>query len=332
MKENRISTVAQVPVVAPSELGSGEHDSGVANRIQNRLPEMSDAMAKIADYLLEFPQAPLKLSIGQLALRAGTSAATVTRFCRMIGYSGYAPFRVSIATDLGRSTARDSWKTDIGRAFGPDDTAADVLSTLINAHSRTLRETAAAIDLPLMQKVSHRIATSSHVDIYGVGGSAFLAEEMQARLYRIGLSTHVWSEVHAGLTSAAIQNKGCVAIGISNSGRTEETIQMLREAGRTGALTVALTNNPTAPLAESADLSIVTSVYEQFLQPDDLSAKHGQLFVLDLLYLLIAQENFDRTTGNLAASALAVATHRRPRRTSTNSKQNRESNSPAESN
>jgi len=304
-------TIASLPPVAVT----GEHATGVANRILSRRPEMSGAMAKIADYLLEYPQAPLKLSIGQLAAKAGASAATVTRFCRLIGYQGYVPFRVSIATDFGRSTARESWKTDIGRAFGPHDPAADVLSTLINAHARTLRETAAAIDLPLMQKIAKRLATSSHVDIYGVGGSAFLAEEMQARLYRIGINAHVWSEVHAGLTSAAIQNVESVAIGISNSGRTEETIQMLREAGRAGALTVAISNNPTSPLAENADLTIVTSVYEQFLQPDDLSAKHGQLLVLDLLYLLTAQENFSRSTNNLAASALAVATHRRPRRT-----------------
>lgn len=318
-------------IMVPSSVTtSAEHDSAVANRIQSRLPEMSDAMAKIAEYLLEHPQAPLKLSIGQLAEQAGTSAATVTRFCRMIGYAGYAPFRVSIATDFGRSTARDSWKTDIGRAFGPDDSPGDVLSTLINAHSRTLRETAAAIDLPAMKVISKRIAESHHVDIYGVGGSAMLADEMQARLYRIGINTHMWAEVHSGLTSAAIQNKNCVAIGISNTGRTEETIQMLRQAGRAGALTVAISNNPTSPLAEVADLRIITSVYEQFLQPDDLSAKHGQLLVLDLLYLLIAQENFDRSIDNLAASALAVSTHRRPRRAPIALKQNREAQPSAE--
>jgi DNA-binding MurR/RpiR family transcriptional regulator len=70
-----------------------------------------------------------------------------------------------------------------------------------------------------------------------------------------------------------------------------------------------------SPLAELADRSIVTSIYEQFRQPDDLSAKHGQLLVLDLLYLLVAQENFDRSSAKLAASALAVSSHRRPRRT-----------------
>ena len=91
-----------------------------------------------------------------------------------------------------------------------------------------------------------------------------LAEELQGRLYRIGVPAYAWSEVHSGLTSAAIQDSDTVALGISTTGRTEETIEMLAEAGRAGAFTVAITNNPTSPLAELADRSIVTSIYEQF--------------------------------------------------------------------
>jgi len=288
---------------------------GVVNRIQAKLPEMPAAMAKIAAFLLENPRTPLELSIMELAEQTGTSAATVTRFCRLIGYAGYVPFRVAIAADAGRSDARESWKTDIGRAFGPDDSAADVLSTLLNAHARSLQETASVMDLVLMKKIARQVALSSHVDIYGIGGSAVMAKEMQSRLYRIGINTHHWSEVHAGLTSAAIQDASCVAIGISNTGRTEETIQMLRQAGASGALTIALSNKPDSPLAEAADLQIITAVHEQFLQPDDLSAKHVQLFVLDLLYLLVAQENFTQSTTKLAASAVAVAPHRRSYRT-----------------
>lgn len=311
MREKRIPTMALSRIAS-----SGGHAPGVANRIQSGRPEMSGAMAKIADYVLEHPQAPLKLSIGELAKQAGASAATVTRFCRLIGYSGYVPFRVSIATDLGRSTAQDSWKTDIGRAFGPDDPAADVLSTLINAHTRTLQETASAIDITVVSEISQRIATSTHVDIYGVGGSAMLAEELQARLYRIGINAHAWSEVHAGLTSAAIQDSSTVAIGISNTGRTEETIQMLSQAKSSGAYTIALTNSADSPLARVAEEHIVTASPEHYLQPDDLSAKHSQLFVLDLLYLLIAQFNFSQTATKLAASAIAVSPHRRAVRAS----------------
>jgi fructoselysine-6-P-deglycase FrlB-like protein len=90
---------------------------------------------------------------------------------------------------------------------------------------------------------------------------------------------------------------------------------MLRQAALAGALTVALSNEPASPLAAAADLRIITSVHEQFLQPADLSARHVQLLVLDLLYLLVAQHDFERATENLAASAQAVSAHRRAAQT-----------------
>lgn len=58
---------------------------GVANRNRAALPIMSQSMAKIGQLLVDNPALPLDLSITELAERAGTSAATVTRFCRLIG-------------------------------------------------------------------------------------------------------------------------------------------------------------------------------------------------------------------------------------------------------
>jgi DNA-binding MurR/RpiR family transcriptional regulator len=175
---------------------------------------MPAALARVADYLLLHPQAPISLSISELAEQAGTSPATVTRFCRMVGYAGYVELRVGIATDVGRSTARESWANEIGREFAPDDTPEILLARLIGSHTKSLREATSAIDLEVMSEVSGRIARSRHVDVYGVGGSAMLAEELQSRLYRIGVPAFAWSEVHAGLTSAAIQHPDTVAIGI----------------------------------------------------------------------------------------------------------------------
>ena len=85
-----------------------EQSPAVADRVRALQPDMPAALARVADYLLENPQAPLTLSIGELAERAGTSAASVTRFCRLVGYAGYVELRVGIATDVGRSTARES--------------------------------------------------------------------------------------------------------------------------------------------------------------------------------------------------------------------------------
>lgn len=286
----------------------------VLDRIKTYQSQMPATMAKIAAVLIDDPKAPLNLSITELADRAGTSAASVTRFCRMIGYSGYSPLRVGIAEDVGRGGAQAAWIADIGRSFGPDDPPDDIQRTLLNTHVRSLQTTAGLLDLPTAVRVAEAIAKSPHVDVYGVGGSALTALEIEARLYRIGINVHPWAEVHNGLTSAAILDRKCVAIGISNTGRTDETIQMLTVAKASGARTVAITGNPDSPLARLADDVLIAASPDGYLQPADLSARHCQLFVVDLLYLLVAQSNFDRTTRLLAASGAAVAPRRRPMR------------------
>lgn len=286
----------------------------VSGRVKARLADMPAAMTKIADLLLESPSAPLELSITELADQAGTSAATVTRFCKLIGYSGYTQFRVGVASDIGRGDAHESWSTDIGREFHPEDTPREVVRTLLNEHVRALEATAGMFDLDAVQAVARAIATCRHLDIYGIGGSAVMAGELQGRLYRIGVNAHCWGDVHGGLTSASLQSKNSVAIGISNSGRTDETVQMLSQAASAGAFTIAITHETSSPLSATADITIGTAAPDLYLQPDDLSAKHSQLMVLDLLYLLVAQENFAETAAKLAASAMAVSGHRRPRR------------------
>ena len=111
-----------------------------------------------------------------------------------------------------------------------------------------------------------------------------MAREMQLRLYRIGINAHHWGEVHDGLTSAALLDEDSVAIAISNTGRTIETIEMLDQAKSSGAFTLAITSNADSPLAALADVHVVTVAPDEYLQPDDLSAKHAQLFALDLIY------------------------------------------------
>lgn len=283
----------------------------IAHRIAAGRHTMPAAMSKIADVVSVHPAAPVELTITELADRAGASPATVTRFCRAIGFDGYTQFRVGVASEIGRGGADESWNADIGDEFGVTDEPAKVLQTLAALHVDSLERTAALLNLENVVRVANAIAGARHVDIYGVGGSGIIAREFQGRLYRIGVSAHAWSDVHDGLTSAVMQNATSVAVGISSTGRTEETVQMLSQAGAAGAFTVAITHDAESWLAGLADVALATAKPSHYLRPDDLSVKHSQLLVLDLLYLLVAQQMFGEASTHLAASAMAVSAHRR---------------------
>jgi len=265
--------------------------------------QMPATMARVAAVLEADPGAPLELSITGLAERAGTSAATVTRLCRLLGFSGYPALRVAAAQDIGRGDRDRAWLTDFGDSFAPDDTPSAVLSTLLNAQLVAVRSTAQQYDLPALTELATRVRGCRQLDLYGVAGSGLVGRELAARLARLGVNAQAHTDRHSGLPSAALLDENCVAMAISNHGDTEDTLGMLTEATRRGAWTVAVTSSPESAMAAIADQHITAASPHSDVQPDEVAARHAQLLTADLIYLLVAQADPARTAQTLAATA-----------------------------
>jgi DNA-binding MurR/RpiR family transcriptional regulator len=264
----------------------------------------------VAEQVLTDPAGASRATIVELAERSGTSPATITRFCRALGFEGYADLRLAIAGETGRAARSAGWAIDIGREIEPNDPLERVLGQIMAADTQAMRDTAAMTDLTEVERAADAIAAANRVDIYGASGSALVGAEMQFSLHRIGVAAWSWPDVHNGLASAALLREGDVALGISHSGQTRETIEMIAEAGSRGAITVALTSFPRSPLADVADIVLLTATQATTFRPDALSARHPQLVLLDLLYIAVAQRTHDRSHAAFQRTAQAVAGHR----------------------
>jgi DNA-binding MurR/RpiR family transcriptional regulator len=282
---------------------------GVLLTVRAKLPEFTGALQRVAEQVLTDPTGAARATIVELAERSGTSPATVTRFCRALGFEGYAELRLGIAAETGRARAA-GWAVDIGREIEPGDPLEKVLEQIMAADTRAMHDTAALLDLREVERAADAIAGASRVNIFGASGSALVGEEMQFSLHRIGVAAWAWTDVHNGLASAALLRGGDVALGISHSGQTRETIEMLAEAGSHGATTIALTSFPRSPLAELAEVVLLTATQATTFRPDALSARHPQLVVLDLLYIAVAQRTHDRAHTAFKRTAQAVDGHK----------------------
>jgi DNA-binding MurR/RpiR family transcriptional regulator len=308
----RTAVVDAVPHDRRSADGLDGHDGhdGVLPRIRRGLDGFTGALRRVADQVLADPAAASRATIVELAERSGTSPATVTRFCRALGFDGYADLRIGIAAETGPAARAAGWTVDIGRQIQPTDPLDRVLGQLIAADARAMHDTAALLDLRRVERAADAIAAARRVDLYGASGSALVGAEMQFSLHRIGVPAWAWTDVHNGLASAALLSPGDVAIGVSHSGETRETVEMVAEAGSRGAVTVALTSFPRSPLAESADVVLLTAAPATTFRPDALSARHPQLVVLDLLYIAVAQRTHDRAHAAFQRTARAVEGHK----------------------
>ena len=286
----------------------------VLDRISRLDSAFSDALARVAAQVVNDPAATARSTIVELAERSGTSPATVTRFCRSLGFDGYASLRVAIATETGRAEAQNGpeWHTDIGRPIQPDDPLDRVAGHVLSAEMTALQDTAHSLDVAAVERVAEAIGSARRVDLYGVGGSGLVVGDLHMSLHRIGVPAWVWNEVHGALASAALLSPGDVAIGFSHSGATVETVEMLTEAAGRGALAVAVTSFSPSPITEVAEVVLTSATRATNSQADQMAARHSQLFVAELLYLAVAQRTFPRTVRLFDSTAQAVAGHRRP--------------------
>ncbi|ALG14481.1 MurR/RpiR family transcriptional regulator [Kibdelosporangium phytohabitans] len=277
-------------------------------RIRSLLPGLARAEQRVAKVVLDNPASVARRSITEVADAAGTSETTVTRFCKAIGVGGYPELRIALAADTARTEARA--ERDLGGEISPEDDLAQVVSKVTFADARAVEETADQLEIATLQQVVDVIAAAGRVDVYGVGASAFVALDLQQKLHRIGRVSFAWNDTHIMLTSAAVLGSGDVAVGISHTGATTDTVEALRTARQRGATTVALTNFPRSPITEVADLVLTTAARETTFRSGAMASRIAQLTVIDCLFIGVAQRHLPTAMGALEATRDAVGPHR----------------------
>ncbi|MEM8017775.1 MurR/RpiR family transcriptional regulator, partial [Morganella morganii] len=96
---------------------------------------------------------------------------------------------------------------------------------------------------------------------------------------------------HFMYMQASLLKPGDIAIGISHSGNSPETVHALKLAKEAGATTIVLTHNLGSHIMEYANYYLINGNRQGKLQGDSIGTKTAQLFVLDLLYTLLVQAN-----------------------------------------
>lgn len=256
----------------------------------------------MGELVLEDPAGVTHCSAAELGRRTGTSQATVTRFCRAIGLDSYQHLLIELAQERGRGEVSDWGSAEIGPDISPDDDLERVVQVVGSADLRAVQQTIDRIDLDAMERAAQAVARARRIDIYGVGGSGAVAQETETRLFRIGCSVRGWTEVHAAATSAALLTPADVAIGISHSGATRETIEPFELAKERGATTVAITSDPRSPLAKAADIRLVSTSTETIFpgRTGSIGGRHSVLVLIDCLYVRVAQLSYQRASASLA--------------------------------
>lgn len=229
---------------------------GMRDVIMGCMRELSPQQRAIADYLLEHLGESPFLSVPQLAERTGTSEATVVRFCRSIGFGGFADFKVALVDALREEADKGTAGTE--RVAGTDPE--DVLGAVAELEQHNIRRTLEIIDREEYGSVARVLAGADHIFTFGLGISACLAELAAYIFTEHGLrATCLSTRYTSPREQLVFLRRTDVVLAFSFPPYSRQTPDVLQEAIERGAATIAITDHLPAPASSVARHALLVS-------------------------------------------------------------------------
>lgn len=277
--------------------------TGVLNTIRLVQANLNPALQRIATYVLANPEVVKTQSIHELAHACEVSESTITRFVRALEVPSFQQLKIGIAEALSsqaRSTTA-SHDPSVYEDIGPADSTTQILKKIVYRNVSTIEDTASRLDLALVDKAAGAIDRSDLLAFFAMGSSALAVESAVMRFMRVGKRCVFYKDQGVQQISASTLGRQSVAMAISNSGRTVAIVDSLRTARQGGAITIAITSFPDSPLAQAADIVLLTTTNEvgAAAYQESMLAKVAQLLVIDVLYSRYAVRHIDQSLKKL---------------------------------
>ncbi len=235
-------------------------------QLQERLPELPRNQRVLAKFVLSNYQGVAFANVKELARLSGVSEATIIRFARALGFSGYPSFQ----KEVRRLVRADLKGTERFELAGPPDTVAakaggkrsigttaesSPIEPVILKELENINQLAELHDPKAFRAAVAALALASQVVSIGSRSTASLAHHLWFGLTKIGLpATRVLSvttETYDRLNG--LDRRACVVL-FSFPRYLRETLRLREFLRKKGVKVLAVTDSPFSPVQGDINL------------------------------------------------------------------------------
>lgn len=250
-----------------------QYEKDILPIIRLHYEEFSSAEKTAAEYFLK-NKIKEDFSIKEVALRLYISEATLSRFAKKCGYTGYRQFIFHYQERFSAESERP---------------LRDETRHILNTYQELLNHSYTLVDEKQIKRVANIIAGKKRVFIYGKGSSGIAGSEFALRLMRLGIDIDCITDAHMMYMNSAVINKDCAAIGITVSGNTNVVLRSLQTAKKNGAYTFLISSVHRMEWDDFCDELLPIPTKEMLDLGKLISPQFPILILLDLLYADILQ-------------------------------------------
>lgn len=269
---------------------------GYFDRVESIYPSLTKSEKKVADYIKGNGENVVFMSIKELTEDIKVGDATVVRFYKKVGYTGFQDLKMDLA------------KEDFSEKYDDSD---NYIEKIALNYKGIIDSTKSLVDSDKIKVFVDEIKKAKKVFVYGVGASGLAAQEAEMTFFRTGLHTKSIVDSHFQAMNSAILDSESMVIAFSLSGTTTDIYDALTIAKENGAFIVVITNYVLSQIDELADLVFTTAKKESLLEGGSLSAKISQLYIIDILCTAYALSNKEHYLSVRSKAARAILNKRK---------------------
>lgn len=223
------------------------------------------------------------MTITALAEKTDVSESTIVRFCQRLGLKGYQEFRILLSQEVAGATF-NMVHEDIDRT----DSAELAIEKIFALSNRALSETRTMLEGPTLRRAADVLAGARFIQLCATGNSLPAIQDGAYRFMRMGKLATFYLDPSLQAVAARLLTPADVAVGVSRSGSSKNTVHALTLAHEAGAATICITNQQRSPINAVADIALLTNTRGTLFREDAMSTGITQLAVLDALIVLTA--------------------------------------------
>jgi len=258
--------------------------SSPRDHILANFPNLSPKKRQLARFFIDHEDVVAFASTGQIAKQTGTSAATVVRFCQVLGYKGYPDLQAAIRSQLPQyRTAVQK----LAERITDGDLTKHLPAQIAQANVNNIQKTLSQVSGSMLADVVAAIIRARNIRIFGSGLSAAAAIHAEYALSTLGFAVLACTDggVSQLLEISRLTDQDLVIV-ISVWRYLRNTVEAAEAARAVGATCIAITDSPVAPVTTLADHVFITDI-EGAVHSRSLS---GVLSLIDLIGAAIVAE------------------------------------------
>ena len=256
----------------------------------------------IADYLLLKKKDIFNMTANEIASITNTSAATVVRFAKKLGYSSLNEMKIKLSISLTEEKNNRKFKY-----LDENLSINSIINTVKNSTYSIIDETVNLIDENKLNKAINLLSEANTIYIFGVGVSNLVGLDFYYKLSRINKRCIIHSDIHLQIISSTMLREGDVVLAISYSGKTDETLHCVRNARKNSVPIISLTKMSIEnEIEQLSDVTLYVPYVEKSLREGAMTSRISQLAIIDMLFLGIASSNIKDVEENLILTRAAI--------------------------